>query len=93
MDKDFLKELSSLMDIAQKLSVCSLKKCNETAIKVKENREIMATMMSIMFSKDMKKKQELIAKISANQDVINNELCMFNNCKDVYIKYTYNSNW
>lgn len=86
MDKEYMKVLSGLLDAANKLSACALKNCAETARKVKENKDITSTMVKIMFSKNFKEKEELIAKIASNQEVIDNELCIFNSCKTVYKK-------
>jgi hypothetical protein len=86
MDKEYMQILSGLLDAANKLSACALKNCAETARKVKENKDITSTMVKIMFSKDFKEKEELIAKIASNQDIIDNELCIFNSCKVVYKK-------
>ena len=86
MDKEYMKILSVLLDAANQLSVCALKNCAETAKKVKENKEITSTMVKVMFSKNFKEKEELINKIASNQDIIDNELCIFNSCKVVYKK-------
>ncbi len=86
MDKEYMQQLSGLLDAANKLSACALKNCAETARKIKENKDITSTMVKIMFSKDFKEKKELISKIASNQDIIDNELCIFNSCKVVYKK-------
>ena len=86
MDKEYMQILNGLLDAGNELTACALKNCAETAAKVNENKDITSTMVKIMFSKDFKEKEELIAKIASNQDIIDNELCIFNSCKVVYKK-------
>ena len=86
MNKNFMKELNILLNVANELSLCSLKNCKDSTIKVKENKELVKLIPTVMFSSDIKEKNKLIKKITSNQDIINNELCIFNSCKDIYIK-------
>ena len=86
MNKEYMKELSLLLDVANQLNVCALKNCNETTIKVKENKELAKSMAEIMIEKDINKKKKLIEKIAKNKDIIDNELCLFKHCKVVYEK-------
>jgi len=81
-----MEELNILLNVANELSLCSLKNCKDSTIKVKENQELVKLMPTIMFSSDIKEKNKLIRKITSNQDIINNELCIFNSCTDIYIK-------
>lgn len=85
MNNNYLNDLNLLLDASNKMSVCALKSCNDTVIKVKENKTIATDMIKMISSTDFKEKQKLIDKISSNQDMINNELCIFNNCKEVYM--------
>jgi len=81
-----MKVLSEMLDISNKLSMCAIKNCTETSNRVKENKELTSIMVKMVLAKDFKEKQELIEKVATNQDIIDNEICIFNSCKEIYKK-------
>lgn len=67
------------MNVAAKLTKCSIKRCNATMEKVKENKEIQKAKLLAATTFDVKKKKEYINKIVHNKDVINQDKCLYEN--------------
>lgn len=86
MDKTFMDELNHLLEVANELSLCSLKKCSKTAIKVKENKQIMSDMMKMITTNDQNIKKTIIDKISTDKDILANEVCIYTHCSEIYKK-------
>lgn len=86
MNKENFKQFSAFMNVAAKLTKCSIKRCNATMEKVKENREIQKAKLLAATTFDVKKKKEYINKIVYNKDVINQDKCLYKACRKVYMK-------
>ena len=54
-----------------------IKKCSKTAIKVKENKQIMSDMMKMITTNYQNIKKTIIDKISTDKDIIANEVCIY----------------
>lgn len=90
MDKKYVKELNGLMTDATNLMICSNKKCQHTRAEMMKDKKILNDFIKAAFTKDIKEQELLYDNLYKNKAVFANSKCVFEHCKDIYIKLVNN---
>lgn len=86
MNKETFNQLLILMDASAKLMKCAIKKCKSTMENVQKNANVQKLKLLASTTKDVKKRMEIVNKIIYNKDVIEHDMCLYKECKVIYMK-------